>query len=266
MININRPIEPPPSLRKEPCVTTVRTLLDRYGAGGKPTKDEIPAHWTKKDVRDELYRMQDGKCAYCERLRNEFRETDIDHYRPKGAVEGVPEHPGYWWLAYEWKNLLGTCKQCNQDFKRAAFPLKSTGTRACKHDDDLVAEQPLLIDPTESAWINCIGWDARRLPGDGRYMVYAYARPRHPSAERAEHTIRQFGLNEGKLPLERGEKYLLFRNVIDAYLRARDAEFHLEDRPQTNRLRRLIEDELHSCRPFLGFRRWLLDQFEEDLL
>ena len=69
------------------------------------------------------------KCAYCERRR--YKEaTDAEHYRPKGGVkharfqgdspvqitgpDGVARpHPGYFWLALDWHNLLPACGGCN---------------------------------------------------------------------------------------------------------------------------------------------------------
>src|SRR5574341_1145443 len=65
-----------------------------------------------------------GKCAYCETLIAENHPGDIEHFRPKGRVtdsmgrqlmvqdengEEYP-HPGYYWLAYDWKNLLLACE------------------------------------------------------------------------------------------------------------------------------------------------------------
>ena len=64
-----------------------------------------------------------GKCAYCEDRIVSTQPGDIEHYRPKGCVTNedgsrvmvdanggkkVP-HPGYYWLAYEWTNLLYAC-------------------------------------------------------------------------------------------------------------------------------------------------------------
>jgi hypothetical protein len=84
--------------------------------------------WLLKNV---FYR----KCAYCEREISGYY-GDAEHYRPKGAVkrktvagdfeEPVCEildpanrsilkkpHPGYFWLAYDWRNLVPSCVYCN---------------------------------------------------------------------------------------------------------------------------------------------------------
>ena len=99
---------------------------------------------------DELYH---GKCAYCERSRGE--ELQVDHYRPKKArTEGdvAQRHSGYYWLTYEWTNLIPLCSSCNVK-KGTIFPVR--GQRVTSHNHaqaynlaDLQAlEQPLLIHP-----------------------------------------------------------------------------------------------------------------------
>jgi hypothetical protein len=86
-----------------------------------------------------------GKCAYCETKRDQARQSgDAEHYRPKAAVNfrsnphnklttvfGADEqgqsvkHPGYFWLAYDWRNLLPACRQCNaEQGKKNQFPVQ----------------------------------------------------------------------------------------------------------------------------------------------
>jgi energy-coupling factor transporter ATP-binding protein EcfA2 len=84
------------------------------------------------------------KCAYCERLL--IIQSEVDHYRPMSGVLDNPDHPGYWWLAGEWSNLLLVCLQCSHS-KRNRFPLTQEKDRAFNETDDLAAEMPLLLDP-----------------------------------------------------------------------------------------------------------------------
>jgi uncharacterized protein (TIGR02646 family) len=71
-------------------------------------------------VEDQLARTYSYKCAYCERLC----KADIEHYRPKKAVAEDPSHPGYYWLCYEWSNLLPSCITCNREgSKHNHFPV-----------------------------------------------------------------------------------------------------------------------------------------------
>jgi hypothetical protein len=88
-----------------------------------------------------------GKCAYCETKITGF-PGDTEHFRPKGRVKGLKrqanddslecvrivdedgeeiEHPGYFWLAYHWQNLLPSCEFCNTAGGKAdIFPTDKT--------------------------------------------------------------------------------------------------------------------------------------------
>lgn len=98
------------------------------------------SHWGK--LKDWLLKeFFNDKCAYCETIMD--RATyHAEHYRPKGEVSvkdfeknkatkvqienplgELVEHPGYFWLAYNWKNLLPSCQNCNTyDGKGIQFP------------------------------------------------------------------------------------------------------------------------------------------------
>lgn len=118
-----------------------------------------------KEQRALILKMFNKKCAYCEvRLDESQRFGDIDHYRPKGSVtdrEGKPvlvngkKHPGYFWLAYRWNNLLPSCINCNRpgtgpdgtkSGKWDKFPISG---RYALTDADLSGENPLLLNPYE---------------------------------------------------------------------------------------------------------------------
>ncbi len=154
-----------------------------------------------------------SKCAYCEREIRAGGDSEIEHFRPKGGIEGEA-HPGYWWLAHSWLNMLPSCKACNQrrlvhilenavsleDFERLLnspskesygkqnyFPI--AGVRAIHRKDKLSAEDPLLIDPTVRDPAQHLSWDhgggaqvivrARTIAGTpdpyGKESIKAYA-------------------------------------------------------------------------------------------
>jgi len=119
------------------------------------------------DVKRRLEELFHGKCAYCESRYASQAPVDVEHYRPKGSVEGDAAHPGYWWLAAEWTNLLPSCVDCNRRRKQSvpvhssglvqlrqqmltgkqdAFPI--AGVRASGEVDDVMAERAFLLDPT----------------------------------------------------------------------------------------------------------------------
>ena len=62
--------------------------------------------YKEQDVKAALRTLTEGKCAYCESKINAVGAREVEHYRPKGGIEGVADHPGYWWLAHTWDNLL----------------------------------------------------------------------------------------------------------------------------------------------------------------
>lgn len=101
-------------------------------------------------VKKALKEAQHHKCCYCEARFDGNYDGDVEHYRPKGAVEagGVKILPGYYWLAYSWPNLFYACADCNQYSKRAAFPLANEADRARNHHANLAFENPLLLDPS----------------------------------------------------------------------------------------------------------------------
>lgn len=100
------------------------------------------------------------KCAYCETKVSPGAFGDGEHYRPKSRVTvtknkkrtvvevaGQP-HCGYFWLVYEWMNLLPSCQRCNSS-KSDQFPVGKAHVvdpRLTPVElDDL--ENPLLIHP-----------------------------------------------------------------------------------------------------------------------
>ncbi len=136
------------------------------------------AAYKEGDVKERLEALFHGKCAYCETVYASSAPVDIEHYRPKGAVEGDDKHLGYWWLAMAWSNLLPSCIDCNRRRKQVLpaettslvkldartrtfsashvalagkkdlFPIE--GTRAYHESDATTGERALLIHPRES--------------------------------------------------------------------------------------------------------------------
>ena len=94
------------------------------------------------------------ECAFCESKIGHVAYGDVEHFRPKAGFRQRPTDPltkpGYYWLAYEWANLLLSCQICNQRHKRNLFPLQAPEARARSHRDDVGRERPLLIDPSKA--------------------------------------------------------------------------------------------------------------------
>ncbi|MBR0553747.1 HNH endonuclease [Stakelama marina] len=99
-------------------------------------------------VKRQLKADQHDKCAFCEAIFDANVAGDVEHYRPKGAVDTDAGriYPGYYWLGYTWENLCYACPDCNSYRKRNWFPLEDEANRARDHHADLTLEQPLLLD------------------------------------------------------------------------------------------------------------------------
>lgn len=70
-----------------------------------------------RSVKEQLREDQHQKCAYCEcDLTGDYGA--VEHYRPKKGWQekhhDTLHEPGYYWLAYEWNNLLCSCDKCNR--------------------------------------------------------------------------------------------------------------------------------------------------------
>jgi uncharacterized protein (TIGR02646 family) len=95
-----------------------------------------------------------GKCAYCQSDMEVAGFGTADHHRPKGRVDEEPNHPGYYWLAYEWRNLLPCCEQCNSGGKGNKFPIEGrrvfSPNEVATVDDLDKVEKPLLLNPFDT--------------------------------------------------------------------------------------------------------------------
>ncbi|MDM8525785.1 hypothetical protein QUF80_20630, partial [Desulfococcaceae bacterium HSG8] len=82
-----------------------------------------------------LRKIYADKCGYCETLLGVSSSIFIDHYRPKKGVKGKNDHPGYYWLAYEWSNLISCCGVCNNK-KSHLFPVADEKNRVYQVQED----------------------------------------------------------------------------------------------------------------------------------
>jgi uncharacterized protein (TIGR02646 family) len=176
----------------------------------KETEDDqkLIAQGKQIEIKDNIYKKHKdffgesqfhGKCAYCECQVIGFQHGDVEHFRPKKAVTDemyqlIEDHPGYYWLAYDWQNLLLSCSICNGSSK-----IKKSGNikigklnrfpvigEHAKCPEELINEQPLLINPTSP---NEEDDPAKHLGIDLEtgYII--------PLSERGEMCIKIFGLN-----------------------------------------------------------------------
>lgn len=154
---------------------------NHYGQVPPPAKGFEFKAYKKDDIVDALTLLFHKKCAYCESKYAASQPMDVEHYRPKGRVSEDETHPGYWWLALEWTNLLPSCIDCNRERrqrivrgapgqlpvtgeekalagKKDSFPIATTN-RARRPGDDLQVEGALLLSPTECEPSLHLQWD-----------------------------------------------------------------------------------------------------------
>lgn len=160
MLRLTRPKKRPQILSTQ-GLQKAQALCDLYdqSAPHRNGTESFPIDDTYRDlsVRKSLERAQHDKCCYCDAKATPL---EVEHYRPKNAVRqkrDVPEErPGYYWLAYEWQNLMLACVLCNQPRQDSAgnptgkgtqFPLADEAKRARSHHASLAQEEPLLLDP-----------------------------------------------------------------------------------------------------------------------
>jgi uncharacterized protein (TIGR02646 family) len=99
-----------------------------------------------KELRPILFELFHEKCGYCETKIDFHNIGVVDRYRPYKGVRDQKEYfeDLYWWLTYNWENLIYSCKECSQ-YKSAYFPIE--GKRALNKKNSLEKEKPLLINP-----------------------------------------------------------------------------------------------------------------------
>lgn len=154
-----------------------------------------PAVYAAIDVKSQLKQDQNGKCAYCERYFNGDYGA-VEHFRPKAGYQIVGDknlyQPGYYWLTYDWDNLLYSCSECNTSYKRNFFPLADEVQRDIAHEN-VDQEQPLFLNPAKDEIGDYLEFH--------RYLVVV--KDTAPLKEKAEKTIELFHLNDRKILVER---------------------------------------------------------------
>jgi hypothetical protein len=130
-----------------------------------PLSEEITGYGV---ARDDLWRAQHYKCAYCEH-REQQQRNDAEHYRPKAEADRRPGSTathGYWWLAWTWENLLFACRNCNQPrAKGVQFPLARGSHPLRDPQTPPGRERPLLLDPAAENGVRFIEFKLVTRPG-----------------------------------------------------------------------------------------------------
>ncbi|MCZ2083651.1 MAG: hypothetical protein LC112_05210 [Flavobacteriales bacterium] len=113
-------------------------------------KLEISDVYKHDNIKDKLKDAQKNKCAFCE-VNLDSQHGEVEHFRPKKMYKQNPEDsehfPGYYWLSYNYENLLLSCISCNQKWKKNLFPIKRPDRRAIDHNFNILKEKPYFLNP-----------------------------------------------------------------------------------------------------------------------
>lgn len=156
-----------------------------------------------------LWERQHKKCAWCE-SRVDWEKYPVEHIRPKGGAEDLDEDTKkhilstgmappdlgkrwtvssdhhYWWLAWDWDNIVFSCERCNKSGNKGnRFPLAPGSPRAATPPRsvpwpstgpvvDLSVERPWLLNPRLEGSLADITWkpiDSSKRQEDWDWVV-----------------------------------------------------------------------------------------------
>lgn len=166
MIKVAKNFDTPPAVLLDlKCKEKIKEAIKEKN-GGKYSV----TYYRHAEVLKQLKDIYHRKCSYCESKSEHVAALQVEHFRPKGGLEsekpGDEKHNGYYWLGYEWTNLLLSCPKCNgKGGKGTRFPISgkrvyddspfdSNGeidsfdrTRLIAKNSPLIDEKPLLLNP-----------------------------------------------------------------------------------------------------------------------
>lgn len=215
-----------------------------------------------REIKKNLHEIFHGKCGYCETKIESYVTGTVDRYRPNNGVRDKNEYHQdlYWWLTFEWDNLIYSCKECNQ-YKGNYFPIK--GIRASNQNDHYENELPLLLNPY--------------LDEPENHLNYIYNDFNHINAltNEGNQTIELLRLNRTDLIDGRKNASIEVKNAVESLIRGKQSNnptlikhlvniYELED-PSIEFLtykRWVLQNELETT-PFLG-QMLSLDDYKQD--
>jgi len=185
-------------------------------------------------VKNELFDAQHRKCCYCEKLEEQAKYRDVEHYRPKAY---------YWWLGWTWDNLLFSCFDCNREYKKDQFPLGDGSTRLVAEEAPPGNEHPLVIDPCDLTIdpMNEIEFRRERVQGKERWKPYGLT-------ERGSTTVEVCGIDRpGLLTLYTAHVIDVVRPKLEPLFAAHQSGDAKATFKAWERAKRSL---LHPARPF----------------
>lgn len=219
MIKIAKRSIPPAKLNASAATQELKDVFEQNpdlysSADGKNDEDIKKFDFNGKiyrAVKDELKEDQFNKCCFCEAIFDANSFGDVEHFRPKAAYKRTDkdtlQYPGYYWLAYDWNNLLFCCQRCNQEFKKNEFPLTDEACRVKNHlsHNKIKDEKPLLINPCTE--------DPEKFICFNQEIPKPKPNLSELDKRRAEETIRITGIDRKELNIGRREYLSLLKTI-----------------------------------------------------
>lgn len=141
----------PKALRREGVAHLAEAIEPLAASGRLRSADFDRDIYGSEELRQQLWRMQHGKCCFCEKSY-EVKHSPVEQFRPKTeASDDINnkgnKRPGYWWLAYELENLYFCCDNCNTP-KATFFPLEpGAAPLPPRALPSTTPERAVLLDP-----------------------------------------------------------------------------------------------------------------------
>ena len=135
-----------------------KTFLDNFNKIIENGNGENVGNLYKhNDVKEQLVNLYHYKCAYCEDKKTEGSYFEVEHFRPKNGIKGVNNHKGYYWLAYEWTNLLFSCSKCNRK-KSNKFPLSEGNKKITDNleKENFISQETINFEKFNIQYLNDI--------------------------------------------------------------------------------------------------------------
>lgn len=172
-----------------------------YGALHKAITNSS-ALWTS--AKAALAAVSYDKCWYCE-CKQERSDMHVDHFRPKNLITDAKGHPGYWWLAFDWRNFRLACTFCNcvrEDTEREEsggkgnkFPIIEPPARMRRASSPI--DRPKLLDPVILREVGYLMFRPNGVPEPASKDTNS------EEFKRAEETISTFNLRHTRLKRSR---------------------------------------------------------------
>lgn len=215
------------------------------------------------EIKQALWAAGGEKCWYSEVLLP-LGDVEVEHFRPKGRLSGE-KFPGYWWLAFNWKNyrvashLVNTRRydKLNGGLrgKGGYFPLQAgvrgtyVGNPPANDPLCVECESPLLLDPSNVNDVQLITFDQDGLPGPNPFYCSA-----QPSIERVQRSIEFYSLDDGVLSARRADvwkRVLEWSDEFEQLVTASEVAALCErDLKRQETLTNLIADAIDSSAEF----------------